>query len=136
MGLAQKRIITEFKEQEFPKWKSQFDSAAGFDLPIDIKWETLSDDSYDDKNLYFRSFEKVFFRPLLTVIKNICIDDMGRTALREHMKKITWDGTTGSSASASTFDAGHLLIKHKPLSNVDQENERIRSWQKIIEQKL
>lgn len=136
MGLAQKRIITEFKEKEFPKWKSQVDATAGFEVPMDVKWDTLASDDYDNRDQYFQWFEKVYFRPLLTVIKNICIDDMGKTALREQLKKITIDGSDGHGPHHTTFEGGHLLIKHKAHTNVDQENDRIQGWQHMIEQKL
>jgi hypothetical protein len=136
MGLAQRRIFAEYREKEFPKWKAQLDAAAGFDVPLDVKWDTIPSDDYEDRAQYFQWLDQVYFRPLLTVIKNICIDDMGRTALREHLKKVTIDGSDGHGSHHTTFENGHLFIRHKVYTNVDQEKERVDGWQKMIEQKL
>lgn len=136
MGLAQRRIVAEFKEKEFPKWKSQIDAAAGFEVGLEVLWDTLAHDDYEDRNQYFQWFEQVYFRPLLTVIKNICVDEMGKTAFREHVKKITVDGSEGSGSHHSSFEEGHFRIMHKAYSNVDEENDRVRGWQRLLEQKL
>jgi hypothetical protein len=136
MGLAQKRIMAEYQEKKYPEWKKKLDDAAGFDLPIEVKWETLSDDSRDNKDLYFECFDKVYFKPLIVTIKAICADDMGKTAFREHVKKIIIDGSDGHSYSKTTFDKGVLYIKHKPFTNVDEEKDRATGWQKMIEAKL
>lgn len=61
---------------------------------------------------------------------------MGRTALRECLKQVTFDGSDGHSYKYTTFENGHMLIKHKVHTNVDQEDERAEGWQKLLETNL
>lgn len=136
MGLAQRRIMTEYKEKNFPKWKEQIDAAAGFSVTMEVNWDTLPYEEYTDRDYYIESIDAVYFRPLLEVVKNVCVDDMGKTAFREGVKKITFDGTEGSSPDYSTFENGEFKIKHRIFSNVSDEKDRIRVWQKMIEAML
>ncbi len=136
MGLAQKRIIQDYQQNEFPKWKEQFNAVAGFDVPMDIKWDTMQDEGYSDKAMYFECYQQVYFRPLMNVMKHLCQDDMGKEAVKASLKKIVIDGTDGSGPHNSSFDNGVFLIKHKFHTNTDYENDRVKGWTKLLEDKL
>ncbi|MCC6138150.1 MAG: hypothetical protein IT287_05930, partial [Bdellovibrionaceae bacterium] len=106
MGLAQRRISQAFQTEQYPEWKNKLVDALGFDVPIEIKWESMLDDSYADKEQYFNWYAKVYFQPLIETFKNICQDDMGKEALKAALKKVIIDGTEGISYKATKFEGG------------------------------
>jgi hypothetical protein len=136
MGLAQKRIIQEFQTTEFQKWKTDFDKVVGFEMPMEVKWDTLQSNDSESKVDYFRWYNQVYFSPLMKVFTALCADSMGKDAVKGAVKKIVIDGTDGIYASSSTFDNGTLHIKHKFDSNTHKEDERIEVWTKLVESKL
>jgi hypothetical protein len=136
MGLAQRRISEDYQTKVFPKWKKQMKEAVGFDIPLEVKWDTMQDEEYNDKDSYFEWYDQVYFRPLLEVFKSLCGDDMGRQAVKKGVKKIIIDGTDGSGAHNATFDKGVFTINHKFHTNVSQEGERVTGWTKLLESKL
>lgn len=136
MGLAQKRISQEYQTTEFPKWKADFEKIVGFEIPIEVKWDTMLDDTYSDKKQYFDWYGLVYFQPLSDVFRSLCADDMGREAVKSSVKKIVIEQTDTGSPKASTFDNGELRIKHRFNTNVDNVKDRTDTWLKLIESKL
>jgi hypothetical protein len=136
MGLTQKRIVQEFQEGKYAAWKKELNTLAGFDVPMDVKWETMMSDEYDQKDLYFKWYERIYFRPLMTIFKNLCADQMGKDAVKAGIKKIEIFGNEGTNFKASSFEGGVLVLKHKFHSNESEENDRAKGWQKMIEAKL
>ena len=55
---------------------------------------------------------------------------------KKGIKKIVVDGSDGSSPRASTFEEGVFTLKHKFDTNVDNGDERVKEWTKMIESKL
>lgn len=136
MGLAQKRISQDYQQNVFPEWKNKITNAMGFEVPLEVKWDTMMDDQRDNKELYFSSYDSVYFKPLVAVMQNICADDMGREALKGALKKIVIDGTDGYSPGATTFSGGVLTINHQFCTNVDDVDARIQGWTKLLEKNL
>lgn len=136
MGLAQKRIISEYQTSAFPEWKKKFDTVVGFEIPFEVKWDTMQDDAYHDRDRYFEWYGLVYFEPLMTVFQKLCSDNMGREAVKTGVKKIVIDGTEGTSAKKSTFENGVLTIKHQFNMNTNDEAERTKTWLRMIEDKL
>lgn len=138
MGLAQKRILEDLKTNVMPKWKQDLDKAAGFPLQLEIKWETIIDDTRDNKDQYIESMLSVYISPLEKLLKNICTDDMGKNALKENLKSVLIIGTQDYSPGASTFEKGTLTLNHHPFTNTgsSDSNERAEAWRKMVEAKL
>ena len=137
MGLAQKRIVKEFQESVYPNWQKKILEAVGFDVPIEIKWDTMQDEAYTNKDQYFDWYTRVYFQPLVEAFKNIASDEMGRTALKQHLRKIVIDGAGGHfSPQASTFEKGVFHVKHSFNMNPDKVDERIQGWTRLLESKL
>ena len=42
MGLAERRIIRDFEENDLPGLKSQVEEAAGFPVAIEVHWDNLA----------------------------------------------------------------------------------------------
>jgi len=53
MGLAQMRIAQEFQNTEFAVWKKQFEEIVGFEIPMEIKWDTMQSDDRSNKDDYY-----------------------------------------------------------------------------------
>lgn len=136
MGLAERRASKEFETKRYPAFKKEIDEAAGFELPVEVRWETMQAEGY--AHLYDDSYPKVYFRPLIQALKNITFDDMGKEAVKTGLKKVIIQNTTGnySGGYMAQFQDGVLTLEHEPCSNVDYEKERIEGIQKLLESKL
>lgn len=131
MGLAERRAIKNFQDTEFPKIKKQLDVVAGFDVNIDVSWDTLAEDDYG--HLLAESLPKVYFKPLIEALREICVDELGKEALKGGLKgvKVRWSGQ-----KTLDFQDGVLTIDHSPISNIDYWEERKKELQRELEQGL
>ena len=129
MGIAQRRIVKDYQESIFPGWKKQFDEVCGCEIPMEVKWETMQKDEYN-RDLYFKYYEAVYFRPLMSVFTDLCSDTLGKDAVKAGVKKIIIDGSEGIGPKYSTFTDGVFTLKHK------FEKDRAEGWKKTIGAKL
>lgn len=135
MGLAERRAVEQFKNEDYPVWKAKIDQVTGFDVPVDVKWEELAVPDYADS--YASFFPKVYFQPMVDALTAVTIDEMGRSAVRDGLKKVVIRNTDQySSTSGFAFDGGVLTIDHRPHSNVDYADERAKGLQKVLESGL
>lgn len=133
MGLLERRALKHFEEQTYPKLCARINEAAGFEVPIAVNWDSLAEENYS--HLYEEAFDKVFFKPLLVAIKGVCIDDMGREALRAGLKTLKIQGEGSGNVS---FDKGVLSLSFNPVANLEdsQIEERARAIQSALEKGL
>ena len=131
MGLAERRAVKSFQDTKYPKLKAEIDQAAGFEVEIEVKWDTLAVEDYAE--LYEDAFPKVYFRPLIDAIKAVCVDDLGKEALKEGLKKIT---IASEARSEVTFQFGILAISYNAISNLDYGADRKAEIQKVLEKGL
>jgi hypothetical protein len=136
MGLAERRAAKEFETKRFPQLKKDIDDAAGFEVPVEVAWETLAKEG--ESHLYAESWPKVFFEPLVTALKAITIDDMGKEALKGGLKKVVIQNRSGAyyGDRMANFEGGTLTLDHEPHTNVDNISERVEGIQKLLESKL
>ncbi len=135
MGLAERRAVKEFEEKVSPEFKKQIETVAGFPILIDVKWDTLAVEG--SAHLYKEAFPKVYFTPLINALKKVCVDDMGKEALKAGLKKVVIANTKGNYyGSGFTFEGGVLNLDHEPCSNIDNIDERSQAIQEILEKRL
>ena len=136
MSLTDRRALKEFETKRYPLIKKDIDEAAGFEIPVEVKWDTLA--AEDMGHLYDECWPKVYFRPLIEALKAITIDDMGKEALKTGVKKIEIQNVAGIyyGDRMATLDGGVLRLDHKPTTNVDDINNRRKGIQKLLESKL
>ena len=135
MGLAERRAAERFKDDVYPTWKAKIDEVAGFDVPVEVMWDELAAADYADS--YDSFFPKVYFQPMVDALAAITVDEMGKTALRDRLKKVVVRNTERySSTSGLSFDGGVLMIDHKPYSNVDYGADRTSGLRKLLESSL
>ena len=135
MGLAERRAIERFKNDEYPGWKARIDQAAGFEVPVEVAWEELAVADYADS--YTEFFPKVYFQPLVDALGAVTVDELGKDAAREGLSRIIIRNTGQfSSGTGFTFSDGMLTIDHQPHVNVDYGDERAKGLQRILESGL
>jgi len=133
MGLAERRAAKQFEDDVLPGLYKDIQAAAGFALPVEVAWEGLLAEGYEQ--MYSEAWTKVYFKPLIAALKNINVDDMGRDALQAGLTKIVICNTKGnySGSTFATFDGGVLVLDHEPISNVDDIKDRTQGIQRVLE---
>ncbi len=138
MGIAERRAAKDFETRRLPELKQQIDAAAGFDVPLELKWETIAQDGY--ANDYDMFFTNVYFKPLIQALQAIAIDDMGKEALKGALKKVIVQNTkeNGNPFDMPSFAAGVLTLDHSPSSNWSDMNVsgRVRAIREMLEKHL
>lgn len=135
-GLKEKRALKDFQEKSYPKLKQEIDGAAGLDVPIEVDWDSIA--VKDKAHLYEEGFTKVYFTPLIEALKKICADDMGKSALKNALKKVVITNSPNASSSPSkfTFSEGVLVIDHRPATNINDIKRRTSKIVELLEDAL
>ncbi len=135
MGLAERRATKEFQDNHFPAHKAAIDRAAGFEVELEVRWETLARDGM--AHLYLESWPKLYFIPVERAFKDICRDELGRDALRAQLKKVRVQSTNGNFTADywSHFENGVLTLEQE-LSNVDDVEARTKCLIATLERAL
>ena len=132
MGLAERRGVEQFKNDDYPGWKSRIDEAAGFDVPVEVDWQELAVADYASS--YPDFFPQVYFQPLVDALSAVTIDDLGKSAIREGLSKIVIRNTDQFySTSGISFADGVLTFDHKPHTNVGDGEERAKGLRQALE---
>jgi hypothetical protein len=136
MGLAERRAAKEFRDKHYPALEAEIRAAAGFDLALEIDWDSLSKEDY--ANMYAESWPKVYFQPLIESLRSITRDDLGREALTAGLTRVVIRNTSGfySPYSAITFEDKVLTIDHDPVTNIDDVKDRTDHMTQILEKGL
>lgn len=135
MGLNERRIAKEFQDKSFPGLKKEIDQAVGFNIPVEVNWESLCEEG--SSHLYLECWPKVYFLPLIEAFKSIGSDDMGKEALKASLKKIVIQNLNNySSSTGFSFKDGVLVIDHRGTCNVDYIEDRKNGIQEILEKSL
>ncbi|GGX24796.1 DUF6882 domain-containing protein [Aquimarina muelleri] len=136
MGLKEKRAIQAFQKEQFGSLKKEINQAAGFDVVLEIAWDTLYEDKF--AHLYQDSFPKIYFLPLIEALKNICVDDFGKELLKNGLRKVVIinQDNKHNPANAITFETGVLIIDHSPILNADKVEDRTDRITILLENNL
>jgi hypothetical protein len=133
MGLAERRALNEFQEKHFNAWEKKIHAAAGFALPVEVKWPELTKNEY--AHLYHEAWEKVYFQPLIEAFKEIGKDEMGRKALQAGVKKVVFC-YSGTGYSNLKFEDGVIIFDHDPIANLEYGFERTKELVGLLEKAL
>jgi len=95
MGLAERRRIATIKEVHVPRFQKEMTHAVGFDLPFEIDVASFPEnptvlDCYD---YYFESYGPGL---VVKVMKDVCVDDLGKDAVKAKFKKIVFQNSAKS----------------------------------------
>lgn|SRR5690606_18235973 len=108
MGLAEKRLAQEIKNDKLPAFESKIKDLAGYDIKVDIDWDTFT--AYDS---YALSRLDIVFDDLSSFVKKICSDDLGKEALKEKMSTIKLTNVENREDTSMAFDGNVFDVKVK-----------------------
>ena len=140
-GLAERRAIAAYTEAQYPSLQKKIQQAAGFDVPINVDWDSLAlpgDAEYYPQDDYF---VKTIFGPIEAALAQIAKDDMGKSALKESLKEIKVqyeDGGIPATAYGDRvkFDGGVLTVNFRPYTNTADVEDRTNAILKVLEASL
>lgn len=105
MGIAEKRTAESIKVEKLPEFEAKLKDIAGYDIKIDIDWNTFT--AYDQ---YPLSRLDIIFDDLESFVKKICVDDMGKEALQDKMKTIHLTNTENNDEVNMELKDNTLLL--------------------------
>ena len=136
MGLAARRLASEFQTKFFPALKEKIDAAAGFPVEMEVRWDTIINSDERFLHQWLEGWPKIYFEPIVAGLKRICVDDMGKEALRGALKKVVVQNTKDSfSSDWASFESGVLVLDHQ-FSNLDDIKQRADRMVHALEQAL
>lgn len=141
LALPERRALKQYQDTKFPEEQKKIQAGAGFDVPLEVKWEAIARPGEGENYLQDAYWTNIFFEPLATALKKISADDMGAKALKEKLKKIvvTYDEKTAPASNypnGVSFENGTLTINFTPFSNADDTAERAKAIAGVLESKL
>ena len=76
----------------------------------------------------------MYFTPVIAAVKEIVVDDLGKEALKETLKKIIIknEGQIYYGSNAYSFKEGVLTIDHQPCTNIGDEMDRTSELTKLL----
>ncbi|HTL26028.1 MAG TPA: hypothetical protein VL280_05390 [Burkholderiales bacterium] len=103
MGLNERRKIKELQEVTLPGRVKEIEEICGKAIPYEVDWDSLADDA---EALNF--MDNLSCHRLNMALRTICIDDMGRQAVRDGLKLVKLRNVKEKSAMRMSFDKGVL----------------------------
>ncbi len=137
LGLPERRGIAAFEERVLPGLCEEVHAAAGFSLPIEIDWPNVVVEpliGHGDKFTEPEVFTDVYFRPLISALRAIGRDQMGRDALKDGLIKVVirykpWE-------EGVVFENGVLTLQWRAWSNPEEVDRRAGEIVAALEQAL
>src|SRR5262249_52799852 len=103
MGLNERRKIKELQETTLPGRVKEIEEICGKAIPYEVDWDSLADDA---EGLNF--LDNISCHRLNMALRSICIDDMGKEAVRDGLSLIKLKNVKDKSAMKISFDGGVL----------------------------
>jgi hypothetical protein len=103
MGLAERRKIKELQEVTFPERVKEIEEICGKAVPYEVDWESLAD---DPEGLNF--IDNLSCHRLNMALRVICLDDMGKEAVREGLALVKLKNVRDRTDMKMTFENGVL----------------------------
>lgn len=136
MALVERRAAAEFQERQYPALLKKIHAAAGYPVPVEVRWDTLAVEKEADK--YATHWPDMYFEPLVAGLGRINKDDMGRAAIKEGIKKIVIqnEGNNKNPDRWAVLKDGVLTLDHLPHTNVQDRVLRGDKLGTMLEAKL
>jgi hypothetical protein len=83
MGLIEKRLIKEAKESWLPGEAEDIRNVVGAPVELDIDWA-----SFETDEAALKTLQHLGVRKFSNALRVICVDDLGKEAVREGVKRI------------------------------------------------
>ena len=103
MGLNERRKIKELQDTTLPERVKEIEEICGKPIPYEVDWDSLADDA---EGLNF--LDNISCHRLNMALRTICVDDMGKEAVRDSLNLIKLKNVKDKSAMKIDFDGGVL----------------------------
>jgi hypothetical protein len=103
VGLNERRKIKELQEVTFPGRVKEIEEICGVAIPYEVDWDSLADDA---QGLNF--IDNLSCHRLNMALRSICLDEMGKAAVREGLKLVRLKNAKDKAAMLMTFANGVL----------------------------
>jgi hypothetical protein len=103
MGLNERRKIKELQESTLPGRVKEIEEICGKPIPYEVDWDSLADDA---EALNF--LDNISCHRLNMALRTICIDDMGKEAVREGLRLIKLKNVKDKGDMNISFNDGVL----------------------------
>jgi hypothetical protein len=104
MGLAEKRWAQDRKKNDEPQFVSQVQAITGTKASVDIDWDGFSGNLDDSQYIVDKQYG---LENLLTALKEVCSDDLGKDAIKGSLKKVVIKPAK-SAAAKFAFEGGAI----------------------------
>jgi len=106
MGLNERRKIKELQEVTLPGRVKEIEEICGAPIPYEVDWDSLANDA---EGLNF--LDNLSCHRLNMALRTICIDDMGKEAVRDGLKLIRLANVPDKAAMKIGFEGGVLDMR-------------------------
>ncbi len=106
MGLNERRKIKELQETTFPERVKEIEEICGKAIPYEVDWDSLAEDL---EGLNF--IDNLSCHRLNMALRTICMDDMGKEAVREGLKLVKLKNVKDKADMAISFEGGVLEMR-------------------------
>lgn len=103
MGLNERRKIKELQDVTLPGRVREIEEICGKAIPYEVDWDSLADDA---EALNF--LDNLSCHRLNMALRVICMDDMGKEAVREGLRLVRLKNAKDKGAMQMTFKDGVL----------------------------
>lgn len=103
MGLEERRKIKEIQDTVLPERTAELKEITGADIAYDIDWDSFANDK---EGLNF--LDNLSCHRINMALRTICIDDLGKEAVRDTLKTIKLHNVHSKEAMAIQFGEGVL----------------------------
>src|SRR5262245_36133449 len=103
MGLTERRKIKELQEVTLPDRVREIEEICGKAIPYEVDWDSLADDA---EGLNF--LDNLSCHRLNMALRTICIDEMGKDAVRQSIRLIRLKNVRDKAAMQMSFKDGVL----------------------------
>src|ERR1043165_3668403 len=103
MGLNERRKIKELQDTTLPERVKEIEEICGVAIPYEVDWDSLADDM---EGLNF--IDNMSCHRVNMALRSICLDDMGKQAIHEGLKKIILKNVKDKAAMKIRFEGGVL----------------------------
>jgi hypothetical protein len=83
MGLIEKRMIKEGREQWVPEAQKELRELTGSEQVYDVDWDTFSSDEAALNNVRNQGFRRIN-----SAFRIVCGDDLGKEAVKEQLQRV------------------------------------------------
>lgn len=106
MGLQERRKMAELKDVTFPERVREIEEICGVAIPYEVDWDSLADDGEA-----LRFIDNLSCHRLNMALRVICLDEMGKSAVRDGLKLVRLKNVKDTKDIAIRFAGGVLEMQ-------------------------